>query len=633
MIVMRKKELIRLRRTLAAGVSAAVLLAGAESVAVCADDDDITIDDGEGYTGGGSIDAGDSGGSIDAGDSGSDSAFLIEDTGEDVSYNAGVPMDTLQDAMESGDTKTLEKIASLGALTTNPTVSKGGSGIGGGGAYRGTDDDEDDEEYYDLQLDEGDADEVETTNEENPESPGALIAANESRIQEYLDEMTQVESPTGSDGELTVASYIETKLGELGYTVQEQAFHEGVVNEDGIDAPGVNVLAERGANSQTNRKSDIFLVVTHYDSKRSPDEGDPFANDKSGAAALIESARILSEVVTDTDICFLFLSGQEDGGYGAQRFIESLSEENRSRISGVLNVYRVGYDSDTPYVLKTLTGERNYVGDLVQQLGLTNDAHLSLRRESSEDPDEDDGMWVGVGESSDGYIDENTAQQIAAEQSGTAGEDEHAIDIDTNEYMEDEVSGEVEMDAPAVQEAVAMPASWSYLKDSSPTVSSFAGESFTTVAVSQYMPSLDSASYEETKALGLADTAVVEIDGAKAQGLGIAQSSEANAGMPDADGTAGAGVEGADAAAAAGEAAVEPEQSDLTGASQEAPAAFEDGSSMELTAEDGYEIEVSEEYMEEEDEDRYVPTVDAALVADTTNVIAAALANIMDPAT
>ena len=80
MIVMRKKELIRLRRTLAAGVSAAVLLAGAESVAVCADDDDITIDDGEGYTGGGSIDAGDSGGSIDAGDSGSDSAFLIEKT-------------------------------------------------------------------------------------------------------------------------------------------------------------------------------------------------------------------------------------------------------------------------------------------------------------------------------------------------------------------------------------------------------------------------------------------------------------------------------------------------------------------------------------------------------------------------
>ena len=75
---MKKKELMRLRSTLAAGSPwRLVLLAGAESVAVCADDDDITIDDGEGYTGGGSIDAGDSGGSIDAGDSGSDSAFLI----------------------------------------------------------------------------------------------------------------------------------------------------------------------------------------------------------------------------------------------------------------------------------------------------------------------------------------------------------------------------------------------------------------------------------------------------------------------------------------------------------------------------------------------------------------------------
>lgn len=623
----------RIHHSVIAGFSALALLAGGTQAYA----DDIMMDDGTSDYGGGSIDAGiDAGGSLDTG--GYDSPFLIEDTGEDVMYNAGVPMDTLQDAMESGDTKTLEKIASLGALTSNPTSSSSsGSGIGGGGAYRGMDDeDEDDEEYYDLHLDEGDADEVETKQTELNESPGPLKAANADRVQEYLDAMTQVDNPTGSDGELTVASYIETKLGEMGYTVQEQAFHEGVLNEDGVDAPGVNILAERGANSQNNRKQDIFLVVTHYDSKRSPEEGDPFANDKSGAAALIESARIVSEVVTDTDICFLFLSGEEDGGYGSQSFLSALSEDNLSRISGVLSVERVGYDSETPYVLKTLTGESNAIGDIVQPLGIANDAHLSLRAEQ-ENLDEDAGTWVKVGESSDGYIDERTAEQIAAAQAGETDGDENAIDMDSPEFLEAEepFTQTLEMDETEA-EPIPMPSAWSYLKDSSPTMTTFADHSFPTVRVSQYMPSLDEASYQETIALGLADTTLGAVDEAMAIAQGMEGTSQDVVLETNADGTA-AGV-------------VQPEDSNLTGAADELSMYPEDASlemnpgetigaeegaadlpGMEPAPADlpGMEGAAMAFGMGYDD----FPTVDPVLVADATNVIAAALAQIMDPAT
>ncbi len=604
------KKLKRIQFSALAGFSALSLLAG--SFAVSADDIMITGDESE------VTDSGISAGSIDAGDSGgSDSGFLIEDTGEEVQYNAGVSMDTLQDAIDSGDTKTLEKIASLGALTGDSSTSN--SGIGGGGAYRGTNDDEDvdPDEYYDLQLDEGDADEIET--EKSSEKPGRLMAANSDIVQQHLDSMTQVESPTGSDGELTVATYIKTKMGEMGYTVQEQAFHEGVLNEDGIDAPGVNILAERGANSQENRKSDIFLVVTHYDSKRSPDESDPFANDKSGAAALIEAARILAEVVTDTDICFLFLSGEEDGGYGAENFIASLSEENRSRITGVLAVERVGYDSDTPYVLKTMTGESNSLGDIVQQLGLANDANLSLTQDVP-DSDEDDGTWVSVGQSSDGYIDEATAAQIAAEQAGTAGPDENAIAIDSSDYIEGEDSGEgsdeMALDEEETEgEPVPMPSAWSYLKAETPSLSKFAGQSFPAVAISQYMPDLDAQSYEETKALGLADTTL-------------------DAPLP-AEGDAALQAEG-DAAAPEAEAAIELEDSNLTGSGDEAPVTLEDAATLQTDAapEDAAAAaENTDAIPTEETESVDLPEVDAALVADTTNVIAAALAHIMDPAT
>lgn len=447
----------------------------------------------------------------DDGDSGGD---LFEDTGEDVQYNSGVSMDTLQDAIDSGNQKVLDKIASLGALTGNSSGKKG-SGIGGSGAYRGDEDEDiDDEEYYDLQLDEGDADEVET--EEVSESPGRLVAANEGRIQEFLDAMTQVDSPTGSEGELTVASYIEARMGSLGYTVQEQAFHEGVLNEDGVDAPGVNILAERGANSKKNRKQDIFLIVTHYDSKRAPSEEDPFANDKSGAAALLESARIVSEVVTDTDICFLFLSGEEDGGYGAQNFIASLSDANRSRITGVLNVDRVGYKPSSPYVLKTLTGEGNSLGNTVQQLGLTNDVQISDRSEDKDEDEDEDGNWIEAGQSSDGYIDERTAEQIQAAQAGELS-DENALEIDTADYLEDGEDDSSGEDSAALAAQEPMPDAWSYLKSSTPSLSAFAGISANTVTLTQYIADLDRASYEETIALGLAEAAPAETENTAAE--------------------------------------------------------------------------------------------------------------------
>ena len=573
---MAKKDFKRIQRSATALFSALALLAG--GAAVSAEDDIMFDTDPSGYddSSGGSV------GSITPTDD-YDSAFLIEDMGEDVQYNAGVSMDTLQDAMSAGDQKTLDKIASLGALTGS---TPGSASIGGGGAYRERND-EDDEEYYDLHLDEGDADEVQT--EVVDERPGPLMAANAERIQGHLEALTQVDSPTGSEGELTIASYIETKLGELGYTVQEQPFHEGVLNEDGIDAPGVNILAERGANSQKNRKKDIFLVVTHYDSKRSPAEGDPFANDKSGAAALIETARIIAEVVTDTDVCFLFLSGQEDGGYGAQNFIAALNDENLSRISGMLSVERVGYDSDTPYVLKTLTGESNSLGDIVQQLGLTNDALLS-RTENQDLPKDDYGTWVPVGQSSDGYIDEKTAQQIAAAQADANYGAENAISIDSSEYMEfggaspEDAAGEDAMyldEEETESEPVPMPSAWSYLKDSTPTLTTFGGGSYPAVSVSQYMPELDGDSYEETKALGLADTTLAAIEQ-----LAAAETySQEN--------TAGADI------------TVQPEQAYMTGA-----------------ADDSVPLE-----------DPSVPVVDASLIADTTNVIAATLAQIMDPTT
>lgn len=174
--------------------------------------------------------------------------------------------------------------------------------------------------------------------------PLLLESADRDRISTYLEEMTKVPSPIGSDGELEVGAYIEEKMRSFGYTVSKQNFHEGFLNRDYVDVPGVNIIAERGANGRlTDRTQEIILIGCHYDSKTEPDEDDPLANDKNAAAAVLECARILSTVDSNVDLCFLFFSGEEDGYFGSERLVEGLSEEIRQRIKCMIYVGPVGY--------------------------------------------------------------------------------------------------------------------------------------------------------------------------------------------------------------------------------------------------------------------------------------------------
>ena len=194
-----------------------------------------------------------------------------------------------------------------------------------------------------------------------------LEPASQEEIQKHLEYLTSMDSPTGSDGELILADYIAHTMESYGYTVAQQNFHEGFINENGVDAPGINVIADRGADSK-ERTDEIFVIATHYDSKTNPSQEDPLANDKTGAALLLEMARILSFEETDTGICFAFFSGEEDGLYGSANFSEFLETEFAERVSGLLYVEQVGYEyeGEAPYVLLTFDGQENFVGNLVR---------------------------------------------------------------------------------------------------------------------------------------------------------------------------------------------------------------------------------------------------------------------------
>lgn len=388
---------------------------------------------------------------------------LFEDSGEEVQNTSGVDMDDLQKAIKSGDTDALRRYANQGALTDPGNTTKG-SGIGSG-AYRGMpgentgsgedagggeEDNGEDDSGKNIDLDEDPDAETELV-----EKIGTLDASDPDLIDRYLSDLSEYDSITGSDGELKAADYIMQKMESFGYTVQTQDFHEGTVGETGKDEQGLNILAERGADSRDNRTQDIFLVVTHYDNARDK-EGNLFAEDKTGVCALLEAGRILSSVVTDTDICFVFLSGEADGLFGSMNFINSLSDENKSRITGVLDVERVGYDPETVYTIATLDGEPNAVGDLIQNTGIQYD------RLMEQEDAEDDGNDIQL----------DAADGLSAEDGAEAEETESEEEL---------------------------PEKWSYIEDAGLSHTTFAQDSLTAAALTQYFPQsmLDAALEEQ----------------------------------------------------------------------------------------------------------------------------------------
>ena len=261
----------------------------------------------------------------------SSGSALIEDSGHAVQNDSGVSMDELQKAMDSGDQDALRRTAE----------GETGSGTDGEGTQS-------------------------ETAAPEPEIPGM---ADPESVRQLLQALSAYDSLTGSDDELRAADYIAGKMKEYGYTVETQPFHEGFVDETGNDEQGLNIIAERGADSKGNRTDGIFLIVTHYDAKRRKEKGDPFTADRTGTCALLETARVLRNMTTDTDICFVFLSGEEDGLYGSKHFVSTLSDEMKARIRGVLDVEQVGYVPETFYVLANSDGQDNDVTARVRQAG------------------------------------------------------------------------------------------------------------------------------------------------------------------------------------------------------------------------------------------------------------------------
>lgn len=196
----------------------------------------------------------------------------------------------------------------------------------------------------------------------NPEYqiPGdvpVLEEVNTFYLQEELARLTRSPRPSGSRGESSAAAYIRQLLGDYGYVTALQPFQYG--QENGTVVSGTNVTAVRSASSPD---ADILILCAHHDTMI----GSPGAvDDAAGVVTLLETARLLSRLPSDTELRFVSFAGHESQNLGSRHYVSTMSEEERNRVIGVVDLDCVGAMTGGNMVLGTIDCGETMLGDLL----------------------------------------------------------------------------------------------------------------------------------------------------------------------------------------------------------------------------------------------------------------------------
>lgn len=134
--------------------------------------------------------------------------------------------------------------------------------------------------------------------------------------------------------------YVQDTLTALpGFEVSTQPFPMGTTT-------AYNVIGKISGNS---RPDEWIIVGAHYDSiSQATSTGAPGAEDNgSGAAGMLELARVFSETTPETSILFIGFSGEEQGLKGSYAHVAKIiSDGNKDKIKAVLNMDMIGYTRD-----------------------------------------------------------------------------------------------------------------------------------------------------------------------------------------------------------------------------------------------------------------------------------------------
>ena len=174
-----------------------------------------------------------------------------------------------------------------------------------------------------------------------------------SALQKDLETLTALHRPIGSEGERAAEEYLESRFREMGYQVSLQPY----TDESGRE--GTNVIALWPAPSAD---ADILVFSAHHDSVPTAYG----ANDNaSGVTALLAVADALKQVPTDTELRFISFTDEENGKKGSRFYTASLTQEERERMIGDIQLDMLGGLGTAGLSVCTTDGQANWLSDLL----------------------------------------------------------------------------------------------------------------------------------------------------------------------------------------------------------------------------------------------------------------------------
>lgn len=162
---------------------------------------------------------------------------------------------------------------------------------------------------------------------------------------------------------LDAMNYVTDKLTEYGYEPQKQSFEFDYMdfsNETTKTVNGTNIVAVKPADLMPN--GDILIIGAHYDGEK----GFPAANDNgSGLSVLLELARVLKNLPSDTEIRFVAFDAEETGLNGSKAYVKTLKDEQEN-IVGMINFDMLGAAKAKEFGVYTAEDKTNYLTDILK---------------------------------------------------------------------------------------------------------------------------------------------------------------------------------------------------------------------------------------------------------------------------
>lgn len=207
-----------------------------------------------------------------------------------------------------------------------------------------------------------------------------IEAVSQSTYSSYLSSLVNFLTRYSLSSQFTsAAEWAVDKLQSFGYQVE---LHPINVR----DGNSYNLVADRLGNGDEIHK--LVLLTAHLDSiniRGGVNAPAPGADDNaSGAAGVLEIARILAEHSANHDLRLILFGGEEEGLYGSKQYVSKLSKDERTRISAVINMDMVAtLNTTSPAVL--LEGAK-VSRDLIKELAEAAATYTSLTVQISENP-------------------------------------------------------------------------------------------------------------------------------------------------------------------------------------------------------------------------------------------------------